>query len=74
MAEPVTNLVLGNYGPCRIDLVQDGTFESDDNVKEGSNSMIADYMYFGYWLKSPVGNQWYAHGLRNSLLSLAVTR
>ena len=30
-------------------------FESDDNVKEGETP-DADYMYFGYWLKSPVGD------------------
>ena len=29
------------------------TFESDDNVKEGETP-DADYMYFGYWLKSAV--------------------
>ena len=30
-------------------------FESDDNVKLGETP-DADYMYFGYWLKSPVGD------------------
>ena len=30
-------------------------FESDDNVKEGETP-DADYTYFGYWLKSPVGD------------------
>ena len=29
------------------------TFESDDNVKEGETP-DADYLYFGYWLSSPV--------------------
>ena len=28
-------------------------FESDENVKEGEKS-DSDYMYFGYWLQSPV--------------------
>ena len=30
-------------------------FESDDNAKLGETP-DADYMYFGYWLKSPVGD------------------
>ena len=36
------------------EVLNDGwTFVSDDNVKEGETP-DADYMYFGYWLKSPV--------------------
>ena len=34
-------------------------FESDVNVKEGETS-DADYMYFGYWLQSPVDGTTYA--------------
>ena len=47
VTSPEGNLVLD-------DALENGwTFESDDNVKEGETP-DADYMYFGYWLKSAV--------------------
>ena len=42
-------LVLANYPATGWE------FESDENEKEGE-TQDADYMYFGYWLNSPVGS------------------
>ena len=36
-------------------VVEQWDFESDNNEKEGETP-DADYMYYGYWLKSPVGD------------------
>ena len=43
------------YGPYEDNPGAEWEFESDDNVKLGETP-DADYMYFGYWLKSPVGD------------------
>ena len=49
-------LVLGvTVLQSKTDVVAQWDFESDDNEKEGETP-DADYMYYGYWLKSPVGD------------------
>ena len=48
------NLLAGGLSTLGTFNLQTGwTFVSDEIEKEG-NTTDADYMYFGYWLKSPV--------------------